>query len=289
MTISLSGTNPPVASADALKTIEAARTDVNHPVWTTWTDVQREALWQAGYPPAPPETHTPPPAAAPPPATKAPTSATLTREQAQAEIDAHMAPGSVYWSPQTPTPESQKIGERLVALRRIVNSATEVPETTSETHPAEPPAGDDVSTLPQLADGEPWDPARVAEARQELVGRGFSEQFAAEGLQLYGELSGQPAPPLEETLAQIPDTVLDQADAVMQMIPQGMWNDLVDRGVAMQPRFINFLASLGKHLAPALAEHEAMAKDPKHPTWNDPARHRALSVRLAGTRVKVRI
>ncbi len=280
MTISFTGNTQPLANADALKTIEAARTDVNHPVWIAYTDAQREALWQAGYPPASPATHTPPPAAASPPPTKALSVAPLTRDQAQAEIAVHMAPGSVYLSPRTPPGESQKIGERLVELRRIVQDHPDG-GAASEGPPVEP----DVTALPPLPNNETWHPAKVAEARQELLGRGFSHQYVDEGLQHYAELSGQPVPPLQETLAQIPDAMLDQADIAAAMIPQGLWNDLVDRGVAQHPRFIHYLASLGAHLQPALVERAAMDKDPKHPTWNDPARHRALSVLLAGTRV----
>ncbi len=241
---------------------------------------------------SPPPTTTATPGVSPSPA--------LTPEAAQAEIDATMKdPTSDYLSPRTPEGIRQRAIDRMEALYRIAQGGQSGPPevapvgASAPTASAEPPAGEDVSTLPQLADGESWDPVRVAEAHQEITGRGFSEQFAREGLQLYGELSGQLAPPLQETLAQMDDTILAQADLAAAQVPDGMWNDLVDRGVAMQPRFIRYLASLGKHLAPVQRQIAAIKANRTHSYWaGDPKAVQevnALYKILKGTKPKARV
>ncbi len=241
---------------------------------------------------SPPPTTTATPGASPSPA--------LTPEAAQAEIDATMKdPTSDYLSPRTPEGIRQRDIDRMEALYHIAQSRQSGPPevapvgTSAPTASAEPPAGNDVSTLPPLTDGRPWDPARVTEAQQELLGRGFSHQYVDEGLRLYADLSGQPVPSLPEVLAEMDDATLDQADAAVEQIPTGLWNDLVDRGVAMQPRFIFYLASLGRHLAPVQRQIKTVLANKDHDYWRGSPKAvqemNTLYRTLKGTKPKARV
>ncbi len=224
----------------------------------------------------------------------------ITPEQAQAEIDLHMAPGSAYLSPKTNPWEAQRLGERLVELRRIVQgtpgsvegsmspSATTPGEGAPGAPPVEPSPGIDVANLPPLPSGELWHGPTVEAFRQSVRELGGDDGEVKDWLAYFAKSLPTDAPDPDAGEKELRDgwggdfdRKMEAARLAYSRFPYSIRHHLAEQGFEDDPRVIRRLAALGQ---PLLEARERINAIHAGKIKASPEELRRLFVVLAGTR-----